>query len=148
MRDRLHVCRTVSILNEESLIVLEPIRSTYHRIVEPIGVKVFESLADALLEARRGDDFQVLLGREPLFLHRSPGRLNDELEVVQLSAHAAGYDDLALPVGAIVGEKRAHGIVSAPVAADGLQRGRDVLDEIVDADPLGHLAAESRAGTR
>ena len=59
MRDRLDVGRAVAVLDEEALVVLQPVRRADHGVVEPVGVEVFERLADALLEVGGGDDLQV-----------------------------------------------------------------------------------------
>src|SRR3546814_980544 len=50
VRDRLDVGRAVAVLDEEALVVLQPVRRAGHRVVQLVGVEVFERLADTLLE--------------------------------------------------------------------------------------------------
>jgi len=61
VRDRLHVGRAVHVIDEEALVVFEPVRRADHRVVQPVGVEVLERLAQALLEVGRSDHLQVFV---------------------------------------------------------------------------------------
>ena len=59
MGDRFDVRGAVPELHEEALIVLLAVRRAGHGVVEPVGVEVFEHLADPLLEIGRRHNLQV-----------------------------------------------------------------------------------------
>ena len=105
-------------------------------------MEVLDVLAHALLEVGGSDDLQVLAQRQPRFALRAVGRLHDELEEVDAALEAAGDDDLALPGVGVFGHDVADGVVALPVAAQRLQRRRDVMRLEGNAEmPRQQLAA-------
>jgi len=72
--DRLEVGRAVALLDEETLVVLEPVRRAGHRVVEAVGPVVLDHLAHPLLEVGRRDDGEIGVQRQPLAHLAAVGR--------------------------------------------------------------------------
>ena len=78
MRNRLHVSRAITVLDEEALIVFEQIWSAYHRVVEAISVVVLDHLPDALLEIRCRDNREIRTAIQPALRHGAVRCLHNE----------------------------------------------------------------------
>ena len=151
MRDRLHVGGAVAALDEEALVVLEPVRRADDGVVEPVGVVVLEHLARALLEVRRGDHLAIGVGREPRLRALPLRRLRDDGEETEaLAVQRARQHDLGAPVRAVVGNHAADRLVPAPVAAGRLEQiGVMSSSDRLDADALRREPAQGeRVGRR
>ena len=59
MGNWLHVGGAVAVLDEEPLVVFQPVRCAGHGIVQAVGVVIFDLLAGPLLHVRRRDDRQI-----------------------------------------------------------------------------------------
>src|SRR6056297_245737 len=64
MRDRLDVGGAVAVIDEEALIVFQPVRRTDHGEVQPVGMVVFDLLAGALFHVGGGHDAEIDLRRQ------------------------------------------------------------------------------------
>ena len=143
VRDRLHVSGAVAELDEESLVVLEPVRRADDRVVERVGVEVLEHLPRPLLEVRGGHDRQVLVRREPRLDGLALRRLGHEREqTVRVGSEHRREDDLEQPALAELRNHPADGLVAPLVAARGAQDLGDVLDDGLDAERIGDQAAD------
>ena len=65
MRNRLEVGGAVTLFDEESLVILEPIGRAGDGIIQPIGMIVLDRLAHALLEVGSGDQLEIGSDRQP-----------------------------------------------------------------------------------
>ena len=70
--------RTITELDEEPLIILEPIRCADDGESESIGMVVFTDLAQPLLVVGGSDDLGVRASRQPVALGLTIGRLYDD----------------------------------------------------------------------
>ena len=76
--DRLCVGCPVPELDEEALVVLQPVWRANDGVIQAIRVEVLEHLPRSLLEVRRRHDHPVLLGRQPDLECFPLRRLRDE----------------------------------------------------------------------
>jgi molybdate-binding protein len=68
VRDRLEVGRAIAVLDEETLVVFEPVGRADHGVVQAVGMEVLHRLADALLVVGGRHDLQVFLQGQPRFV--------------------------------------------------------------------------------
>src|SRR5262245_15981606 len=97
MSDGLDIGGTVTVLDEETLIVLEPIRSADYRVVQSIRVEILQRLANPLFEIRCRHNLQIFRQIQPHLRSLSCRRLRDELEMIDATRHSAADDDLHAP---------------------------------------------------
>jgi hypothetical protein len=81
--DRFDIGKPVAALHEEALVVLEPVRRSEDRIMEPVRMIVLRHLPDPLLEARRGHDRPIFVGRQTYRPPLAVRRFDDEAREVQ-----------------------------------------------------------------
>ena len=60
MGDRLDIGRAIAVLHEETLVVFKTIGRTDNGVIQSVGMKVLDSLANAPLEIGRSHDLKVL----------------------------------------------------------------------------------------
>ena len=120
VRDRLHIGRAVAVLHKEALVlvVLEAVGRADDRVVEPVGVKVFECFAHTLLEVGGGNDLQVVGQFQTHLAHHTIRVLRHKLEVVDAALEATADHNLALPPGAVFRQCASDGFVASAIAAD------------------------------
>ena len=145
MGDGLEVGGAVAVLDEEALVVLEPVRRARDGVVEPVGVVVLERLARPLLHVRRRDDGLIDRQRHAHFTTLARRRLHDQLgQVVAVALQGIVQHDLAAPVGTEVRKQLADGAVAPQVAAGRRQGRRNVLDDMADAERVGDEAGQTQ----
>src|SRR5688572_23464973 len=120
MRDWFHVSAPITVLDEKALIVLEPVWCSDYGVVEPVRVKVLDSLADALLEVSGRHDLQIFAQPEPCLFLRALRRFDDELEVIDAPFETTADHNLAFPIDAVVGKHLRDRLVAPPITTDGL----------------------------
>ena len=126
MGDGFDVGRTVAVLDEETLVVLEPIRRADDRVVQAIGVKVFDRLAHTLLEIGRRHHLQILLQAQRFVPHTAIGRFGNDTKSVDLTLETTGDGDFHLPALVILRNDPANGRITPGVTADFPEGRRDV----------------------
>jgi hypothetical protein len=126
MGDRLEVRRAVPPLHEEPLVVLQPVRSARHGVVEPFSPEILGELPGALLHVGRRDDREIRRQREARAALGAVGCGDDEAEDVEAGVvFDLGENDLRAPTRAVLREHRADGRVALPVTPHRGQRGTD-----------------------
>ena len=146
MRDRLGVGGAVAVLDEEALVVFEPVGRSHDGVVQPVGVIIFELLAGALLHVGRGNHAEIGIERHAVLLRAAVGRLGDQIgEVVALAGKRVGDRHLAAPAFTEFRHELADEGVAPLVAARGGERRGDVFGNQFDAEPLGDHPAETQA---
>src|SRR5688572_29042262 len=83
-----------------------------------------------------------------MFRDVPPGRLHDQVEVVELSLGAAGDDDLLLPAVAELRHDLSNRLVARGIAANRVERRGDIVHGVVDSEVPGQLPAACRARSR
>ncbi len=146
--DGFEIGGAIAVFHKKALVVFEPVGGADDRIVQAVGVEIFEGFAQSLLVVGGGDDLQIFAQRQPCLMHLPVRRLGDDLEMVDATGQPAGDGELDFPLRVVARQHRAHGLVAPVIAADGLQRGGDVFHRGFDAELLCDLPAQSRAVVR
>ncbi len=143
MRDGLEVCAAITLLDEETLIVLKPVGRTRDSVVQAISVIILSHLAHALLVVRRGDDLQVGAKRETHRRHYALRTLHRQArDVHAFTFKYRRQHQLAFPAVTVFGNNRADCILLPPVTTEPLKRGGNIFHHGVDAEMLGEHLAE------
>ena len=146
MRDRLDVGCAVAVLDEETLIIFQPVGGAGDRIVQPVGVVVLDPLAGALLHVGGRHDPEIDIERHAQLLLGTVGRLHHQLrEIVALVGERIGDDDLAAPARAELRHELADEIVAAPIAPGRSEDRLDVLGDGRDTATIGDEPPEPQA---
>jgi len=145
--DGLHVGGAVAQLDEEALVILEPVGRPRDGVVEPIGVVVLQHLPRALLEVGGRDDLEICARGEPvLALIAVPDAHHQLDEMQRLGAERiARQHDFPRHLRPELGDDLAHRLVARLVAAGRIEDGCDVLDLVADAQLLAERLAVGEA---
>ncbi len=142
----LEVGRAVAILDEEPLVVLQPVGCAHHGVAQAVGVVVFHHLSHPLLEVRGGHDRLVGLQGEPCPPHLAVGQLDHQGEnPVGGLAEEAGEHDLRFAARPVFGKHGTDRLVSPPVAAGRLEHRPHILHGRGDAEMVGQQLPQREA---
>jgi hypothetical protein len=117
---------------------------THHGVIQAIGVKVFDSLADALFVVSGGDDLQVFPQAQGFLDLRAIGFLHHDLEVVDHSLLIAADHQLVAPTAPVFRHCRPDRIVTPLITTDRLECRGDRLHFVFDAVKLRDHLAEAQ----